>query len=174
MNFRANENTFTTVTNFFSVSLVSCFSYVVSYKAPSLLSNGYRGSFPGGKARPGRDVEHSPHLIPRSRMSRSYTSSSPWSLHGDGRTALVCFMMTNEFLVWWVGLGIICDALKICNCPRPQPNRGVQNCVSCLNELFNISVSSLPNLCLTVQRCHTFYLEPPSLFWSVSSFSALL
>jgi hypothetical protein len=27
---------------------------------PSLLYNGYRGSFPGGKARPGRDADHSP------------------------------------------------------------------------------------------------------------------
>jgi hypothetical protein len=27
---------------------------------PSLLSNGYWGSFPGGKARPGRDADHSP------------------------------------------------------------------------------------------------------------------
>jgi hypothetical protein len=26
----------------------------------SLLSNGYRRSFPGGKARPGRDADHSP------------------------------------------------------------------------------------------------------------------
>jgi hypothetical protein len=25
-----------------------------------LLSNGYRGPFPGGKARPGRDADHSP------------------------------------------------------------------------------------------------------------------
>jgi hypothetical protein len=30
--------------------------------------------FPGAKARPGRDADHSPHLVPRSRMSRSYTS----------------------------------------------------------------------------------------------------
>jgi hypothetical protein len=37
---------------------------------PSLLSNGYRGHFPGSKARPGRDADHSPHLVPRSRMSR--------------------------------------------------------------------------------------------------------
>jgi hypothetical protein len=29
----------------------------------------------GGKARPGRDANHSPHLVPRSWMSRSYTSS---------------------------------------------------------------------------------------------------
>jgi hypothetical protein len=27
---------------------------------PSLLPNGYRGSFPRGKARPGRDADHSP------------------------------------------------------------------------------------------------------------------
>jgi hypothetical protein len=32
-------------------------------------------SFPYGKARPGRDADHSPHLVPRSRMSTSYTSS---------------------------------------------------------------------------------------------------
>jgi hypothetical protein len=27
---------------------------------PCLLSNGYRGPFPGGKARPARDADHSP------------------------------------------------------------------------------------------------------------------
>jgi hypothetical protein len=37
---------------------------------------------PGVKARPGRDADHSPHLLPRSRMSRSYTSSPPKRLHG--------------------------------------------------------------------------------------------
>jgi hypothetical protein len=37
---------------------------------------------PGVKARPGRDADHSPHLVPRSRMSRSYTSSPPKRLHG--------------------------------------------------------------------------------------------
>jgi hypothetical protein len=37
---------------------------------------------PGVKARPGRDADHSPHLVPRSWMSRSYTSSPPKRLHG--------------------------------------------------------------------------------------------
>jgi hypothetical protein len=32
------------------------------------------GSFLPGKARPGRDADHSPHLVPRLSMSRSYTS----------------------------------------------------------------------------------------------------
>jgi hypothetical protein len=36
----------------------------------------------GGKAWPGRDVDHSPHLVPRLRMSRSYTSSHPLRFHG--------------------------------------------------------------------------------------------
>jgi hypothetical protein len=36
---------------------------------------------PGVKARPGRDADHSPHLVPRSWMSRSYTSSPPKRLH---------------------------------------------------------------------------------------------
>jgi hypothetical protein len=35
----------------------------------------------GGKAQPGRDADHSPHLMPRSWMSRSYTSP-PKRLHG--------------------------------------------------------------------------------------------
>jgi hypothetical protein len=32
---------------------------------PSLLYNGYRGPMPGAKARPGRDPDHSPHIVPR-------------------------------------------------------------------------------------------------------------
>jgi hypothetical protein len=41
------------------------------------------GPFPGGKKR-GRGVTLTthPHLVPRSRMSRSYTSSPPKRLHG--------------------------------------------------------------------------------------------
>jgi hypothetical protein len=34
------------------------------------------GPFPGAKAWLGRDADHSSHLVPRSRMSRSYTSLS--------------------------------------------------------------------------------------------------
>jgi hypothetical protein len=48
---------------------------------PSLLYNGYRGSFPRELKR-GRGVKLTthPHLVPRSRMSRSYTSSPPPSV----------------------------------------------------------------------------------------------
>jgi hypothetical protein len=44
---------------------------------PSVLSSGYCGFFPRGKARQGRDADHSPHPVPSSRMTRSYTSSPP-------------------------------------------------------------------------------------------------
>jgi hypothetical protein len=33
-----------------------------------LATNVYRGSFPLGKTRPGRDADHAPHPVPRSRM----------------------------------------------------------------------------------------------------------
>jgi hypothetical protein len=39
---------------------------------PASCPMGTGGPFPGGKARPGRDADHSPHVMPRSRMSRSY------------------------------------------------------------------------------------------------------
>jgi hypothetical protein len=52
----------------------------------SFLSSGYRGSFPVGNARPGRDAHHSPHLVPRSRICRSYKSSPPWRVHGGDGT----------------------------------------------------------------------------------------
>jgi hypothetical protein len=55
---------------------------------PCLLNGGYRGSFPGGKARLGRDADHSPHLVPRWRMSRSYTSSPPSASMACSGTAL--------------------------------------------------------------------------------------
>jgi hypothetical protein len=40
------------------------------------------GPFPGAKARPGRETDHSPHLVPRSRMSRSYISFPHKRLRG--------------------------------------------------------------------------------------------
>jgi hypothetical protein len=41
---------------------------------PASCTMGTGGPFPEAKARPRRDADHSPHLVPRSRMSRSYTS----------------------------------------------------------------------------------------------------
>jgi hypothetical protein len=42
---------------------------------PASCPMGTGGSFPEGKARPGRDADHSPHLVSSLWMSRNYTSS---------------------------------------------------------------------------------------------------
>jgi hypothetical protein len=42
---------------------------------PTYCRMGTGDIFRGGKAWPGRDADHSPHAVPRSWMSRSYTSS---------------------------------------------------------------------------------------------------
>jgi hypothetical protein len=59
-----------------------CISTLLLLGPSSLLSNGYRGSFPGGKARPDGDADHSTHLVLGSRMSKNYSSSPPQRLHG--------------------------------------------------------------------------------------------
>jgi hypothetical protein len=45
------------------------------------------GPFPGAKVRPGRDTDRIPHLVPTSRMSRSYISIFPqaslWRVVGE-------------------------------------------------------------------------------------------
>jgi hypothetical protein len=47
---------------------------------PASCTMGTGGLFRGDKARPGRDADHSPHLV--LRMSRSYTSSPPKRIRG--------------------------------------------------------------------------------------------
>jgi hypothetical protein len=74
---------------------------------PSLLYKGYRGPFLGAKARPGRDVDHSPHLVPRSRMSRSYTSSPPSTCVSCNGTALALAEFGFMFLKKVYDKGII-------------------------------------------------------------------
>jgi hypothetical protein len=49
---------------------------------PSLLSNGYRGSFPGGEAQPGRDADHELYLL------------SPLTYAWRSRTALLYILLT--------------------------------------------------------------------------------
>jgi hypothetical protein len=55
---------------------------ITSEAHPAFYPMGTWGLFPGSKTRPGRDADHSPHLVQRSRMSRMYISSPPWRQHG--------------------------------------------------------------------------------------------
>jgi hypothetical protein len=57
---------------------------------------GTGGPFPGGKARPGRDADHSPHLMPRSRTSGRYTSWPPKCLQELHRGQLHLFTLVYE------------------------------------------------------------------------------
>jgi hypothetical protein len=63
---------------------------------PASCPMGTAGPFPGDEARPGRDPDHSPDLVPRSRMSRSYISSPPqappWRVVGR---LYFCFTISN-------------------------------------------------------------------------------
>jgi hypothetical protein len=49
---------------------------------PDSSTAGTRDPFSGAKARPRRDADHSPHLVPRFRMSKSYTYSPPKLFRG--------------------------------------------------------------------------------------------
>jgi hypothetical protein len=66
---------------FFSLACVE-----TSWGPPSLLPNGYRGSFP--RVKRGRIVTLTTdlHLVPRATMSRSYISSLPCCMHGGSET----------------------------------------------------------------------------------------
>jgi hypothetical protein len=55
---------------------------------PASCPMGTGGPFPGGKAILGRDADHAPLLVPRSRMSRSYSSSPPSASVACSGTAL--------------------------------------------------------------------------------------
>jgi hypothetical protein len=60
---------------------------------PASCPMGTGGSFPGGKARPGRDADHLPHLVPRSWMSRSYTFTPPSASMACNGTAILLFYL---------------------------------------------------------------------------------
>jgi hypothetical protein len=77
----------------------------------SLLYSGYRMYFPGGKVRPGCDTDHSPHQVPRSWMSRSYTPSLPLLLRSSMDVLWDCFTFFTKRTIerlwygdewWWI------------------------------------------------------------------------
>jgi hypothetical protein len=65
---------------------------------PSSCPAGTRDPFPEGKALPGHDANHSPHLVPRSRISRSSYSSPPRRLHGGSGIAFNSEMTSPKMM----------------------------------------------------------------------------
>jgi hypothetical protein len=87
---------------------------------PASCTMGTGGPFPRGKARLGRDADHSPHLVPRSRMSRSYISSPPSASVACSGTALLKYYVhklsfTCPFVVLWQTF-IKLDMLNVLPC----------------------------------------------------------
>jgi hypothetical protein len=69
---------------------------------PASCTMGTGGYFPRNKARPGRDADHSPHLAPKSLMSRSYTSSPPCPFIGvlwDCFAIIFCLIKMYEIIL---------------------------------------------------------------------------
>jgi hypothetical protein len=52
---------------------------------PASCTVGTGGPFPGAKERPGRYADHSPNLVPKSRMSKIYSlpQAPPWRVAGQ-------------------------------------------------------------------------------------------
>jgi hypothetical protein len=69
-----------------------------NWTPPSLLSSGYRGSFPGVKRGRGVTLTTHTYLTPMSRVSRSYNASPPWRLYGVSGTDLLYSSWTRTIL----------------------------------------------------------------------------
>jgi hypothetical protein len=63
---------------------------------PASCTMGTGVTFPEAKARTGREADHSPHLVPKSRISWSYISSLLCRLHGDSGTAFTSTHFNNN------------------------------------------------------------------------------
>jgi hypothetical protein len=64
---------------------------------------GTRGPLPEAKAWPGRGADQLSQLVPRSRMSRRYTSSPPKRLHGVLWYRFCFFLITQMTIVFEAG-----------------------------------------------------------------------
>jgi hypothetical protein len=95
--------------------------HTVSDVHPVAYPMGTGGPFAGGKARPRRDADNSPHLVPKSRMSRSCTFSPQSPYMACSETTLRYFTLSDYFNYMYfstfcnkdVFLGAILDFLFI-------------------------------------------------------------
>jgi hypothetical protein len=87
---------------------------------------GTGGLFLGTKVRPGRDADHSRHLVSRSRMSSSYISSPPCRLHGSSGTILlwinvcVCVCVCVYIYIYIYIYIYMCVCVCVCVCVIKQ------------------------------------------------------
>jgi hypothetical protein len=94
----------------------SCSFCILSDSHPASCTMGTGGPFPEAKTRPGRDADHLPHLVPRSRMSGSYISSPPWRAHGGSGTSPMPFRVRYAVFCVMLWSQMPCDKLN----PHPH------------------------------------------------------
>jgi hypothetical protein len=82
---------------------------------PPSPSIGCRGSFAGGIARPWRDADNSPQPVPRSIMSRRYSSHS-WRLHGCSETTLLLLLLFMCMCDWVYVRVCVCVCVCVLAC----------------------------------------------------------
>jgi hypothetical protein len=85
-------------------------------------------SEPWGKARPGRDAHHLPHLVPRTRMSKSYTS---YRLHGGSRRAFCFIGLLYQSMLEHFDFGSCQSSINIGSC---QSNINLKSEFTILNR----------------------------------------
>jgi hypothetical protein len=85
---------------------------------PSLLYNAYRVFFAGVK-RPERGVDHPPHLLPRLKKEKSYTSTPSLGLRGLLEVELYLYLYSLPTTLPVVGLGPLHNS--IIGPPPPFP-----------------------------------------------------
>jgi hypothetical protein len=75
-----------------------------------------RGSFPGRVKRPGREADHSPHLVPRPKNEWSYTSTSQYasmawcSAKAQGELCLLPLLIQLKFIQIFKKYGALTEA----------------------------------------------------------------
>jgi hypothetical protein len=98
------------------------------------------GAISGGKARPKRDANHSPHLVPRSRMSRSYTPLS-FAPAWRWRDSYLYFTLGDpKGVTTLLGLRLVHRLVDLRECGR---NPRSSNAISRSEEFAPVSVEQL-------------------------------
>jgi hypothetical protein len=71
-----------------------------SHSHPASYPMGTGGLFPGVKRGRGVMITAHTHLVPKSRVNRSYTSCPPCYVHDGGRTTLLYLKMSKTNALW--------------------------------------------------------------------------
>jgi hypothetical protein len=93
---------------------------------------GIGGSFRRGKVWPGREADHSPHLVPMSWMSRIYTSYPPIASMACNGAAFLFYNKYDDYLLTDVYL-----LMTVCSWNRYCESGIICLCSGCLLKCYS-------------------------------------